>query len=88
MTRHRNEGLRKLCGCPRRNWPKCSHSWHFNFKWDGTPYRLSLDRYAGHRITSKTEAQSRADAIRSAIRAGTFRHKGEDHAPGARCPLL
>ena len=76
MTRHRNEGLRKLCGCPRRNWPKCSHSWHFNFKWDGTPYRLSLDRYAGHRITSKTEAQSRADAIRSAIRAGTFRHKG------------
>ena len=43
-ARHRNDGLRKLCRCPRRTWAKCSHPWHFNFKWAGEVYRFSLDR--------------------------------------------
>ena len=33
MTRRRhNDGLRKICDCPRRTWVKCAHPWHFNFK--------------------------------------------------------
>lgn len=70
---HRNAGLRKNCGCPRRGWPKCPHQWHFNFSWSGTAYRFSLARYAGREIASKTEAETLADRIRTEIRAGTFR---------------
>lgn len=43
-VRQRNDGIRKLCGCSRRTWPKCSHPWHFNFKWAGESYRFSLAR--------------------------------------------
>ena len=32
MKRRQNGGLRKVCGCPRRTWAKCTHPWHFNFK--------------------------------------------------------
>jgi integrase len=69
---HRNSGLRKICSCPRRGWPKCPHPWHFNFCWRGTPYRFSLGRYAGREITGKTEAETLADNLRAEIRAGTF----------------
>jgi integrase len=44
MRRHNNDGLRKLCDCPRRGWAKCSHPWHFNFKWNGEYFRFSLER--------------------------------------------
>ena len=71
--RHRNEGLRKRCPCPRNRWPKCPHPWHFNFKWKEVHYRLSLDRETGRRITSKTEAQREADRIRHAVREGGLR---------------
>ncbi len=69
---HRNEGLRKICNCPRRGWVKCPHPWHFNFCWKGTPYRFSLNRCAGKEIVSKIEAETLADDIRGKIRAGTF----------------
>ena len=72
MKRHHNHGLRKICGCPRRLWPKCDHGWHLNFWLNGTGYRFSLDRHAGHHLTSKTEALAEADVIRAAVRAGTF----------------
>jgi integrase len=75
-TRHSNRGLRKICGCPRRTWAKCPHSWHFNFKPKGGPgYRFSVDSEAGEHIASKTEAEGLADGWRSAIRAGTFRRR-------------
>ena len=48
------------------------HGWHFNFKWKGLHYRLSLDRECRQRITSKTDAESEADRIRHAIRQGSF----------------
>ena len=73
MTRHRHDGLRKICGCPRRQWAKCAHPWHFNFKWHRTHYRFSLDRELGRPIPSKTEARTEADRLRAAIRDGTFR---------------
>lgn len=31
-NRHVNEGLRKVYTCLRRDWAKCKHSWHFNYK--------------------------------------------------------
>jgi hypothetical protein len=43
-ARRRNDGLRKLCECPRRRWAKCEHPWHFNFNHKGEAYRFSLER--------------------------------------------
>ena len=76
-TRHRNDGLRKVCDCARRNWPKCGHPWHFNFKWAGVHHRYSLDRLVGKRIESKTDAETEAEKIRVSIKDGTFRKPGE-----------
>src|SRR5688572_14088627 len=77
MKRHTNRGLRKVCGCSRRAWPKCSHPWHFNFKVaGGASYRFSLDKQVGKPVTSKTEAEAEAEKIRTAIREGTFRPRG------------
>lgn len=71
--RQRNNGLRKICGCPRRTWAKCPHGWHLNFKpRSGPAYRLSIDRYLGRHVDSKTEAETAADNIRQAIRDGVF----------------
>jgi len=69
---HANHGLRKICKCPRRSWTKCSDAWHVSFCWRGKHYRLSLDRYAGKHISSKTDAESLAERIRTEIREGTF----------------
>jgi len=71
--KHHNRGLRKLCGCSRRNWSKCVHPWHFNFKpKGGRAYRFSLDAEIGRHIKTKEEAETEADRIRIAIRDGTF----------------
>ena len=71
--RQRNHGLRKLCTCPRRNWPKCSHSWYFNFKPRGGPaYQFSLDVEIGKHVETKEAAKAEADRIRGEIREGTF----------------
>ena len=78
-----NRGLRKLCRCERRQWPKCTHSWHFNFAWKEKHYRFSLDRYHGHHIDSKTAAETLAERIRVAIRAGTF---GQTPSPSPAAP--
>lgn len=71
-TRHRNDGIRKRCDCPRAKWPKCSHQWHFSFKWKDVHHRFSLDRHLNREITSKSEAESEAEKLRVAIKAGTF----------------
>jgi integrase len=74
--RSHNRGLRKICGCQRRTWPKCSHSWHFNFKPKGGPgYRFSVDSEAAKHVESKGDAEGLADSWRSQIRAGTFRRR-------------
>ena len=72
MKRQRNNGLKKVCGCPRRTWAKCRHPWHFSFQWKGERHRLSLDRYKGRQLTSKKAAEAVADEVRTAIRAGVF----------------
>lgn len=77
-TRHQNRGLRKVCGCARRTWAKCPHSWHFNFKVKGgASYRFSVDSEAGKHIESKTDAEGLADGWRTAIRNHTFRRRAE-----------
>lgn len=70
-----NHGLRKRCDCPRREWPRCRHSWHLNFAWRGTHYRLSIDRETRKHIETKADALAAADHLRDAIRAGTFRQQ-------------
>ena len=75
---HANDGLRKICDCPRRNWAKCPHPWHFSCAWQGKAHRFSLDRHAGKRVESRTEAEALAAQIRSEIKAGTF---GKAKAP-------
>jgi len=70
--RHRNDGLRKVCKCGRQRWNKCPHPWHFNFKWADTSYRFSLEEQLGQYIDSKTAAETEAENLRVAIRAGTF----------------
>jgi integrase len=80
--RHVNHGLRKACGCPRRQWAKCPHPWHFNFKLrHGPSYRFSLDAYLKRHVGSKTEAVEEADKVRIAIRAGTFQRQPEIPEP-------
>lgn len=73
LRRHHNDGLRKICGCERRTWPKCPHPWHLNYTYKGKVHRLSLDREVGKHIDSKTAAEAEAERIRIAIRDGTFR---------------
>ena len=46
--RHRSDGLRKRCGCPRRQWSKCLHPWHIGFAYNGKEHRWSL-----HKVASK-----------------------------------
>jgi integrase len=83
MTRHHNDGLRKVCGCSRRSWSNCSHSWHFNYKPRGGPaYRLSLDRELKTNIDSKSDAITAANKIRAAIDAGTFRQNSSTPSMG------
>jgi integrase len=69
---HQNNGLRKRCGCPRRAWARCSHPWHFSFKWKGTHHRFPLDLHAAGPITDKDTARTEADRLRALIRSGTF----------------
>jgi integrase len=75
---HHNDGLRKRCDCTRRSWSKCSHDWHFSFKWGPTHWRFSLDKHLSRQLKSKDEARAEADRIRGEIRAGAFRL---DNAP-------
>lgn len=70
--RQRNDGVFKRCECPRRGWAKCPHSWQFAYKWQGTRYRVSLDRTLGRHVDSKTEAERESEELRLSIREGRF----------------
>ena len=64
VTVRDNGGLKKRCRCPRRQWSKCTHSWHFGFAHNGKEYRWSLHKVAEKPVgywMSKTEAQAIAD---------------------------
>ena len=86
MTRHRNDGLRKRCGCSWRDWSKCSHPWYFSYQWKRHRYRISLDREVGQQLKGKTEATTAAETIKAAIRAGTFRQRVDPLAGAVEPP--
>jgi integrase len=72
--RSRHHGVRKVCGCGWRLWPKCSHAWYFSYQPRGAPrQRFSLDAELGRHLESLTEARDAPTSIRAAILAGTFR---------------
>src|ERR1700738_2696711 len=73
MGRQRNDGLRKICGCRKAEWPRCPHSWHLNFKFKGEHFRFSLDKELGRHVDSKSEARGEADRLRGQIRSRAFR---------------
>ena len=73
--RQRNDGLKKRCGCSRRQWSKCAHPWHFGFAQNGKEYRWSLHKVAGKPVgywMSKSEAEGIRDRLRGEIREGTL----------------
>jgi len=76
MPKRTNDGVRKRCEHPRRQWSKCPDPWHFNYHHGGREYRYSLDvlaRHYGERPPrSKTEATRWRDRLRTAIDGGTF----------------
>ena len=71
--RQRNDGLRKICKCPLRNWARCSHPWYFSYKPKGAPrVRISLDRHVGQHVESLDEAKTIAANLRTAIVNGEY----------------
>lgn len=59
-VRHRNGGIRKRCGCPRRKWTTCPHPWHANLSIGGVEHRVSLHKWAkkpGSYVMLKSEAE-------------------------------
>jgi integrase len=58
MSRHDNDGIRKLCECSRRKWAKCPHPWHMNFAHDGRHFRLSLARQIRKLVLHKDDPVS------------------------------
>ena len=71
--RQRNDGLRKICKCPLRNWARCSHPWYLTYKPKGTPrVRISLDRHVGQHVESLDEAKTIAANLRTAIVNGEY----------------
>ena len=80
-----NGGLKKRCGCPRRQWAKCVHSWHFGFKYAGKEHRWSLHKVANKPSgywMSKSEAEGIRDRLRAQIREGAL-NDGTALAPDA-----
>lgn len=74
--RSNNAGLRKICGCARRSWPKCDHPWHVNIRFRGADFRLSLARtFPDRTISTKLEAEAARDELFASIRNGKFRRR-------------
>lgn len=67
-TRHRNDGLRKICACSRRQWSRCKHPWHISYKHGDVHYRGSLKRLLGRDVESREDAKAELDKIRTVIR--------------------
>lgn len=76
--------IHKPCGCPRPKWVRCSHPWHFAFRYVGKEYRFSLNKQTGKPsgyVMTKTEAEQLADQFRHEIRSGVFQPAPRPAAP-------
>jgi len=93
MPKRTHDGVKKRCGCTKRQWPKCAHPWWFNFHYRGTEYRCSLDKIASARNepapTTKHDAVKWRDRRRVSdryalqARAGLSRQDGDERRRGA-----
>jgi integrase len=70
---------KRTCDCDggEARWLKCPHPWYMKqFMWQGRTYDPNLTRYAQdvlrETLTTKTRAEEVAEAIRAAVRAGTY----------------
>jgi integrase len=71
--RQRNDGLRKICRCSLRSWPRCEHPWYFSYKPKGKPrVRVSLHRYKGEHVALLEDAKTIAAELRTAVANGTY----------------
>ena len=76
-----NGGLKKRCGCPRRQWSKCAHPWHFGFKYDGKEHRWSLHKVANKPVgywMSKSEAADWMDSAERRNRTQAAAGEGDE----------
>src|SRR4051812_34271822 len=90
VPRVRHHGLKKRCTCPRKEWSRCAHPWHFNFHWAGRDHRYSLHAIAKRErdyVMSKTEAQGLADKLRAQIREGHYQTHAVGDAPATPAAL-
>ena len=73
-TRHQNDGLKKRCACPRREWYRCPHAWFAQVSHLGRVYRVSLSRFAethGEAIpATRVEAKTLLTRIRAEVQTG------------------
>jgi integrase len=87
MPKRTHDGIKKRCHCPRRQWPKCQHPWHFSFHHGGVEHRHSLDVVATARgerpPRTKADAVKWRDRLRTEIDKGSFAHP---EAPAAPAP--
>jgi integrase len=70
-------GLYKICPHKGRARDRCDHAWWGSFR----GRRVSLARWANREVGSKAEADVVLDAVRGAIRAGTFDERGLNVRP-------
>ena len=79
--------LFKQCACPRREWPRCKHAFHFRKMVNGRRWCVSIDEWLGHeQIRSVGAAESTARTMIDAMKAGTFSPAGPAGQVAARGP--
>src|SRR3989442_5083497 len=65
-------GLYKICEHKGRARDRCEHTWWARFK----HVRVSLEKWAGREIKTKTEADEVFDDLKNAVRARKFDKRG------------
>ena len=63
-------GLYKLCDHKRRARDRCPHAWWGAFQYHGRLHRQSLEKWSGHELRTKTEAQAVFESLKEAVRSG------------------
>jgi len=83
-------GLYKLCEHKGRERDRCSHPWWGSYQLRGRSHRVSLARWSGREVTSKTAAHAVLDELRKAVREGAFdsKHQRAERPGPMTCDAL
>jgi len=66
-------GIYKRCEHKGKDRDRCDHEWYASYQLRGHPRaRVSLPKWAGRTVTTKTHAQQAYDDLKAEIRAGRF----------------